>query len=70
MRYRDKMMVRTGMIEAGTIERAAELGKEYCAGKSYKYLGMEDQVLVREGKEVVKETPVPVKKVEVERKVG
>ena len=64
LRYKDKFQVRTGYVEASSLEKAEGLGQEWCKGKMVRYLGIEDAILVRE-----EEAKVPVKQA-VERKAG
>lgn len=49
MRYkRPPRPVETGEIEASTVEKARELGKEWCERNQARYISVEDPVLVRE----------------------
>ena len=49
MTYRDRQLVKQGYVEAGSEERAVELGKAWCdAAPGRKYISLRDAVLVRE----------------------
>jgi hypothetical protein len=48
MSYKDKVQ-RTGFVEAGTLQKAEELGRKWCEGRDgVRFIGIRDAVLVRE----------------------
>ena len=47
--YKARQMVRSGFIEASSLEVADRLGREYCnEGSGRRYIGVVDAILLRE----------------------
>jgi hypothetical protein len=48
MNYKEKMVQRQGFIEASSIEKAEELGREWCREPGRMFISVKDAVLLRE----------------------
>lgn len=48
--YKDKQLIKQGLVEASSLEMADKLGRDYCKeGSQRRYIGVRDAILLREG---------------------
>jgi hypothetical protein len=48
MTYKDKQVVKSGLIEASSLQSADKLGREYCNSASRRFISVQAAILVKE----------------------
>ena len=71
LRYRYRMLVEDGFIEASSLEMAEKLGREWCSkDEKRRYISIRDTILVREDVPIEKPADPVMPYNQGQRKVG